>query len=231
MVNGISTEQAIINNVFAELPEVKSKKEHVLKHGDSLWKLAKRELGNKKLSDREIRDYMFLIAKLNGLDTLEKMNNLFVNQKIYLPVDVEKTQKNNQKNSNSKFQNSLQSIINTLKNDKTVYVNKAIFGSHNFGLYHIFHRKKYESGFVSNQSPVLSFQLDKNGKIKDIVFDDKENILPISFDYKVDKNGKTVINKYPYELVENLSNQDKEVLFGEILKHYENYQKQPKRHY
>ena len=125
----------------------------------------------------------------------------------------------------------MQSIINTLKNDKTVYVNKAIFGSHNFGLYHIFHRKKYESGFVSSQSPVLSFQLDKNGKIKDIVFDDKENILPISFDYKVDKNGKTVINKYPYELVENLSNQDKEVLFGEILKHYENYQKQPKRHY
>ena len=86
MINGVSAEQKLINQVFEKLPEVKAKKEHTLKQGESLWGLAKQQLGNNKnLSNREIRDYMLLIAKINGFDNVEKMNGLKANKKIYLP--------------------------------------------------------------------------------------------------------------------------------------------------
>ena len=62
MINGVSAEQAIINQVFDALPEVKSKKEHVLKKGESLWGLAKQELGNKNLSNRDLHHHAMRIA-------------------------------------------------------------------------------------------------------------------------------------------------------------------------
>lgn len=85
MFNSISAEQAYVNELMSNLPEVKDKKEYILKNGESLWRIAKRELGNKKLTNEEIRDYMLLIAKLNNLTSPEKMNALKANETIYLP--------------------------------------------------------------------------------------------------------------------------------------------------
>lgn len=227
MVNGISAEQAVINGVFASLPDVKSKKEHIMQKGDSLWSIAKQELGEKGLSNREIRDYMLLIAKLNGLDTVEKMNGLMVTQKIYLPDKVNPQDKSDSE-PKTPLQKSLQDVVNTLKNDKSVYIQEALFTSKNWGLYHVFREKDSGNGYKMPQCPVLSFKLDKNGKIEDVEFNASEDILPLSYDYKVDKNGKTVLNKYPYKLVENLNSQDKKLLFNEILKLYNEYQNEQK---
>ena len=55
MSEKITAVQAYINEVMASLPEVKEKKEHNLKAGESLWGLAKQELGRKNVSNKEIQ--------------------------------------------------------------------------------------------------------------------------------------------------------------------------------
>ena len=82
MFNSISAEQAYVNELMSNLPEVKDKKEYTLKKGESLWKIAKRELAAQNPTNEEIRDYMLLIAKLNNLTSTEKMNALKVNETI-----------------------------------------------------------------------------------------------------------------------------------------------------
>lgn len=228
MANNISTEQAVINQVMASLPEVKSKKEHTLKSGESLWSIAKRELGGKNLSNREIRDYMLLIAKLNNLTTVDKMNELYVNQKIYLPDEILRISAGNHK-ERSDLEKSVDSIINILQNDKTVRVKRAT--PEFLNLFHIFHEKVYPSGFRSSESPVLSFRLDENEKIRDVSMDDLKNINTIHYDYEIDSNGKAEIDIYPERPAEQLGRKDKEALFNEIYKQYESYKKNPIRFY
>ena len=228
MANNISTEQAVINQVMASLPEVKSKKEHTLKSGESLWSIAKRELGGKNLSNREIRDYMLLIAKLNNLTTVDKMNELYVNQKIYLPAEIPRISAQNHK-ERSDLEKSVDSIINILQNDKTVRVKRAT--PEFLNLFHIFHEKVYPSGFRSSESSVLSFRLDENEKIRDVSMDDLKNINTIHYDYEIDSNGKAEIDIYPERPAEQLGRKDKEALFNEIYKQYESYKKNPIRFY
>lgn len=231
MTNNISAEQAIINQVMRTLPEVKTKKEHIMKSGESLWGLAQKELGKKQVSNREIRDYMLLIAKINNLTTVEKMNGLKANQKIYLPGEIAKNNiiKNMSKKELSDFEKTIDSVIQILQTDKTVHVKKATPGFMN--LFHIFRTKRYPSGFVSSESPVLSFQLDKNNKIKNITMDDIKNFNPLQHDYKIDKTGRVKINEYPPKPSEKLSDEDKEILFNEIYKQYEGYKKNPRIFY
>lgn len=228
MVDGISTEQAVINQVMAALPEVKSKKEYTLNYGDSLWDIAKRELGDKKLTNREIRDYMLLIAKLNNLTTVEKMNGLYANQKIYLPLDIA-GKKINDPQARTDLEKSVDNVINILQNDKTIYVRKATPDFIN--LYHIFHKKAFTTGYPPLESHLLCFSLDKNDKIKSVAIDDVENLNHISLDYEIDANGKTKTNIYPKPPVQQLKQEDKEALFKEIYNQYENYKKNPQRFY
>ena len=94
MINSVSNEQAYINAMMAKLPEVNAKEEYSLKKGDSLWSLAKKCLNDKTASNAETANYMLLIAKLNNLDSVEKMNGLKVGQKIYLPDEIIKEQVN-----------------------------------------------------------------------------------------------------------------------------------------
>ena len=231
MTINISAEQTIINQIMALLPEVKSKKEHTLQRGESLWGLAQKELGTKELSNREIRDYMLLIAKINNLTTVEKMNGLKANQKIYLPDEIVENNiiKNLSTKERSDFQKTVDSVIQILQNDKTVHVKKATPRFMN--LFHIFRTKRYPSGFVSTESPVLSFSLDKNAKIKDVTMDDIKNFNPLQQDYIMDKNGNVEINSYPPKPLEKLNKQDKQTLFNEIYKRYEEYKKNPQVFY
>ena len=230
MVNGISAEQRIINQVFDALPAVKSKKEHILKKGESLWGLAKQELGNKNLSNREIRDYMFLIAKLNGLDTVEKMNGLMANQKIYLPESTGEIQEMSVKEK-STVDKTVEELVNTLKNDKSVYVKGVLFGATNSNLFHIFRERTYASGYRSTQSPVLSFSIDKNGEVVKLSTNDIQDIFATKYDYEIQKDGKVLLRNYPPKVVEKLDEEQTAALFGEVQNLYNTYQKQPKKYY
>lgn len=230
MINGVSAEQAIINQVFEALPEVKSKKEHILKKGESLWGLAKQELGNKNLSNREIRDYMLLIAKLNGLDTVKKMNGLMANQKIYLPESTGEIHKMTVKEK-STVDKTVEDLVNTLKNDKTVYVKGVLFGATNSNLFHIFKEKSYPNGYRSTQSPVLSFNIDKNGEVVNLTTNDVEDIFPTRYDYEIQKDGKVHLRNYPPKVVDKLDEEQTAALFGEVQNLYNTYQKQPKKYY
>lgn len=230
MINGVSAEQAIINQVFEALPAVKSKKEHILKNGESLWGLAKQELGNKNLSNREIRDYMLLIAKLNGLDTVEKMNGLMANQKIYLPESTGEIQEMSVKEK-STVDKTVEELVNTLKNDKSVYVKGVLFGATNSNLFHIFKEKSYPNGYRSTQSPVLSFNIDKNGEVVNLTTNDVEDIFPTRYDYEIQKDGKVLLRNYPPKVVDKLDDEQTASLFGEVQNLYNNYQKQPKKYY
>ena len=230
MINGVSAEQAVINQVFEKLPEVKSKKEYTLKNGESLWGLAKQELGGKNLTNREIRDYMLLIAKLNGLDTVEKMNGLMANQKIYLPELTGKL-KNSVKESKNSIDKTVDALLNTLKNDKSVHVKGSMFGAMHSNLYHIFKEKTYSSGYKTNESPVLSFVVDREGSVQTISTDDTQDIFAIRYDYDIDKKGNVILPDYPAKKAGNLDKTQKESLFGEVQKLYDDYNKQPKRYY
>lgn len=85
------TDTEYYNLTMAKMPEVKKGSEYTIKKGDSLWAIAKSQLGsNAKRSD--ILDYTYRIAKLNNYDSIKKMNSIKVNDKILLP-EVEKAQK------------------------------------------------------------------------------------------------------------------------------------------
>ena len=212
MLNSISGEQAYINAVMANLSEVKEKKEHIVQKGESLWSLAKKELNKKNASNKEISDYMLLIAKMNNLETVEKMNNIKASQKIYLPGKVEGNQKQAEFTAAEK---TVVEAIDALKNDKTIRIKKAEVPSGN--LYHVFNEKKYYNGFISKNHPLLSFSVDRAGDIKSVALDDSQkDRYMYGFDYNVDKNGTITIRRYPYEKYGQLTEAQNNELRSEL---------------
>ena len=251
MVNKISKQQAYINAAMAKLPDVKNKKEHILKKGETLWKKKKKNLNKKNASNNEINNRMLLIAKINNLKTVEKMNNLKVNQKIYLPsgegqaVIAKKRAKNQQNNkqiaknvkrktirrtvqktpqkaqqkntakqanlisrSTNQAVQSANSAFNTLKNDKTVKVEKVRIYN-NSECYHVTNEEKTKYGFINKNNMVLSFNVDGNKQIKDVFIEDsKRNLNVFGYDYKIDKNGTIRQNQYPFNVKGQLSKQE-----------------------
>lgn len=197
----ISQEQQYINAVMAKLPEIKSKKVHTLKTGDSLWSLAKESLG-KKASNQEISMRMLMIAKLNNLTTIEQMNNLKATEKIYLPetyIETAKKEKVLQKELNSSEKSALD-ILSTLQNDKTITLEDAFSYSTPGVLYHVYNKRKDSYyGYVDVKRVVGSISMGKDGKIKDISFNDtKKHFNPWGFDYALYRDG-TIINRYTKE--------------------------------
>lgn len=76
-VDKVSTNKATTSN----------QRVYIVRKNDSLWNIAKRELG-KKASNQQIADLTNAIAKLNKFDTEQKRNNIKVNAKIYLPSEA-----------------------------------------------------------------------------------------------------------------------------------------------
>ncbi len=83
----IQQENAYIARYLSELPEIQKGDEYVIKRGESLWNIAKKELAQKGKAPKnsEISEYILKIAKLNNLLTQEKMNNIRVGENIFLP--------------------------------------------------------------------------------------------------------------------------------------------------
>lgn len=88
-----SSQNAYLKQRFEQFSNIEQGESRVIKSGESLWNIAKSNLG-KGAKNSEINDYVLQIAKLNGLDTVEKMNNISANTTIYLPK--KETSKNEQ---------------------------------------------------------------------------------------------------------------------------------------
>lgn len=201
MVEKVSDQQAYVDYVMKNLPDVKRGDVHIMQKGDSLWNLAQKALNKNDASNKEISDYMLLIAKLNNLNTVEKMNGLKVSDKIYMPevsnTKAESPIKEKPNVSNlTPAEKSFFDIKETLLNDKTVFVEQAY--PRFINLYHVYQDyTNPETGYHSRMHPVLTFQLDKTGNVKNFSYDDtKEDLNPIQYDYDVDAKGNIVIRSY-----------------------------------
>ncbi|MBR6098996.1 hypothetical protein IKP85_04545 [bacterium] len=92
------TEDEFFRLTMAGTQTIKAKKEHTIKKGESLWKIAQDELG-KNAKPAEILEYTYQIAKLNNKTTKKAMNSLKVNDKILLPEHTVKTKTDNSQQS------------------------------------------------------------------------------------------------------------------------------------
>ena len=214
MVDKVSSEQAYINYVMKNLPDVKRGNIHTMQKGDNLWNLAKKALNKKDSTNQEISNYMLLIAKLNNLETVEKMNSLKVSDKIYMPDTSASQALKSVGKDNSEPRTaaeiSIQNLKETLINDNTVFTEQAY--PRFLNLYHVYNNYyNEETGYRSFKHPLMSVNLDKNGNIKKITFDDTEkNRNPIKYDYDMDANGNIVIDNYGRQT--NVGKMDKEEL-------------------
>ena len=77
-------ENDYVQSRLNSMPQPKKNKEHEVKKGENLWKIAKRELGS-EATNTEISEYVLAIAKLNGLDTLKKMDRIYVGTMLDMP--------------------------------------------------------------------------------------------------------------------------------------------------
>jgi len=207
MVEKINTQDMYIQKYIEKMPKVEKGEAHVVKRGDSLWNIARSKCG-KKPKRSEINNYMLAIAKLNGLNTAQKMNNIKVNSTIYLPKDVLIADKSNiyptkslsqDKNINKNpksypktpaekyFDNKLNKVLT----DKSVYIKKAelMYDSEN-SLYHISYNYKDNKGFMLFDRSLMSVTVkNKNGEIENIAFEGEKNIYDYGYDYKIEKNN------------------------------------------
>lgn len=205
MINSVSNEQAYINALMAKLPDVKEKEEYSLKKGDSLWSLAKKCLNDQNASNAKTANYMLLIAKLNKLDTVEKMNGLKVGQKIYLPNEILKSE--NPTKIRSDAENTLIKTIDVLENDKTLKLEKA---NMEYGqCYHLYRKRNANDDFKLDRKLVLSFNVNRKGEIDVVSMNDaKKDLYAFGYDYDVDQKGNIIEAKYPHDVKGKLSKEE-----------------------
>lgn len=229
MVEKISSEQSYVNYVMNRLPNVEKGEVHTMKRGDSLWNLAKRELNKKNATNKEISDYMLLIAKLNNLDTIEKMNGLKVADKIYLP-QVSEASNNTKVVSANKPQetkadltaaeNSILKLKDIILNDKTVTVEKMYKGyKSSTDLYHVYTDYTSPTGYHSRKHPVMSFTKNHNtSKITSVTFNNQDSdILSGKDDYEMDSKGNIKINNFMHpQKVGKLDNTELDQLYSKL---------------
>lgn len=206
MINNVDNQQAYIDYMMKKLPDVKKGEVYTLQKGDNLWNLAKKSISKDNVTNQEISEYMLQIAKLNNLETVEKMNTLKVSDKIYMPASssVKSVHKDKIKNDagltqTKEYNSAEQSILElkaTLLKDKTVFVEQATPSFIN--LYHVYNDYIHpNSGYHSRKHPLLSFKKGDDGKIKRISFEDKnEDKNSSKYDYDMDSKGNIVIDNY-----------------------------------
>ena len=213
MINSVSNEQAYINALMAKLPDVKEKEEYSLKKGDSLWSLAKKCLNDQNASNAKTANYMLLIAKLNKLDTVEKMNGLKVGEKIYLPNEIVKSE--NLTKVRNDAENTLIKTIDVLENDKTLKLEKA---NMQYGqCYHLYRKKNANDDFKLDRKLVLSFNVNRNGEIDVVSMNDaKKDLYAFGYDYDVDQKGIIIEAKYPHEIIGKLSKEENLMLRSKL---------------
>lgn len=86
-VNNDNKETSFYSNKYATTPLAKDKIEYSVQKGDNLWNIAKEHINKDHVTNAEILDMMYKIAKLNNKESLEAANNIKINETLYLPVD------------------------------------------------------------------------------------------------------------------------------------------------
>ena len=191
----------VMDRVYTDMVETDSYK---VKKGDNLWNLAKQELNKdgKKASNQEISNYMLLIAKMNGMDSYEKMNDLKYDQIILLP-DTNKTSAREylELTKTSIAKKSLEELLKLIGTDETVYVEQSYLGPYSrYDNYTVYNHKDYGNGFKSKTHPLLAFTLDEDDNLTSVVFDNTTKDLNRSvFDYNMLGDGKIIIKNYSPE--------------------------------
>lgn len=94
----------------AAKPNEKGKTKYVVAKGDNLWNIAKTHIQKNNAKKSEISSFMYDIAKMNKRSTLKAMNNLQVNEVLYIPNSNSKITKTQPKTSTAKT--TKQSSIN-----------------------------------------------------------------------------------------------------------------------
>lgn len=207
MVEKISAEQAYMNHVMKQLPQAERGNVYKIKVNDSLWNIAKHNVASKnpKASKAEIQNYMYQIAKLNNITTIEQMNRLKVSTEIYLPKEVTSTRKNKTVTTpapvktpqRTSAETSVAKLINQIKNDKTVFIEKMYKGYEApTDFYHVYCRyHDPKTGYRTPKHLLMSFSQNKNGEIIEILFDDQQaDKYQIKSDYIMDQKGNIVTN-------------------------------------
>ena len=223
MVDKIA-EQTYINAVLAKLPDVAEKKVHTLKKGDSLWSLAKKELNRKDVSNQEISNYMLLIAKINNLDTIEKMNALKINDKIFLPGKVNDLKSTKKQLTN--VEKTASNLIEKLIHNKTLSVKKAELDLPNVDLYHVFEQNpKYSDNYFLKEKALYAFRVDKkSGKVSSLIVNDSEKrVHPLWYDYIINRNGDIHDGQLSSKFIQKLPQIQNKQLFSETSRLFEQY--------
>ncbi len=83
-------------------PNEKGKTKYVVAKGDNLWNIAKTHIQKNNAKKSEISSFMYDIAKMNKKSTLKAMNNLQVNEVLYIPNSNSKITKTQPKTSTAK---------------------------------------------------------------------------------------------------------------------------------
>jgi len=189
-------ETNFFNAKMAKTAKVERGSEHTIKQGECLWNIAKENLG-KNAKKSEILDYIYQIAKLNDFKSIEEMNNLQKNKKIFLPksnsisnskvvtpiLQKRITQQKPKSNAELGFEDLKNSIFNTPKENLEVSCGFKGLGISNYSI-EVNNRDNYLKKTVAN------FTADKNGNIIDIAFNGRTNEIDIRYDYEVNKNGQ-----------------------------------------
>ncbi len=206
----VKKENQYISYMMPRIPSQEvEKEEYKVKSGDNLWNLAKKELEKDgKATNQEISDYMLLIAKLNGLDSYEKMNKLSVNQSIFIP-DTEKISARDYiddftpRGEDTVVTEKFKSLVEELTTRDDVQIEKSDVN----GLYFI--TTPGEHGYAYRQH-LLSFTV-RNGKVVSVSFelngdkrDDVARFIPLDsfsngtrMDWDIKSDG-TIVKRGAY---------------------------------
>ena len=230
MVESVNlNEDAYIKASFKNMPNLEKGESRIVKRGDCLWDIARSQLG-KKSKRSEVSNYMLAIAKLNGLDTKQKMNNLKVNSTIYLPKNIAKVDKKSlpqnkvvkQQLPKTPAEKCFEDRMNVFFNDNTVKVKKALFLPDLYSeLYHVSHKHVDKKGFVSPDKPIMSIKISKDTrKIESISFEDDRNLYDFGYDYDIGKdNVIRSSNLLNNELYGKITPEQRAKLEKEFFKH------------
>lgn len=218
MVEKISAENAYVRSMMDKLPDNAKGQKYTIKRGDSLWNLAKAELNKtKQATNAEISKYMLLIAKLNGLDTVEKMNSIKAEETIYMP-DTEFVSARELINPEyvdkevplTSAEQSFENVMDIVLNDESIITKKVYPHSwDNSTMYHVYTQRNDRASDFSNASPVLSFSVNKDGNVDDIAFEDVNcDTNRYGYDYNLNRDGTIVTNDYHKQNRGKISGED-----------------------
>ena len=196
----IAAENKYISYMMGKISTDNVEKEsYTVKKGDNLWNLAKKELGS-GATNQEISQYMLLIAKMNGLDTYEKMNNIKYGQSIFMPDTGtisarEYISSQKDKKEITAAEKSMYEILKQIENNE-LNIEKCYSGTTGVEVY-LATKYDDELGYPITRASIKTSGSGENRKIREFSFEDSEkNLQPERLDYALYPDGNLTKGSY-----------------------------------